>query len=1129
MASTRLQTRKAQYVQVSGATAIYNHQQPAYYSNNTNTNADSDADADADADGDLDVPDSAYANATMKPNANTAAAQSPSASGPRSCSVCLTCGRSFTRRCDLNRHYRTHTRPFKCEVAMCEYVIRGFPTSQDLQRHMDDRHSDKTPIFHCSFGGCKYSSKRESNCKQHMEKTHNWVYDRTRRSNRNDYQAAPAGSNEQDQNDDEVDLGEVFAKQEDDESAVAGAAAVAAAAAMATPVAASSTLSPTMEDYAMHQQQQMRQFPPYMSASATPMPVVGAEADFTLYPGELPLPQEPVLGSGSVVYSNANSPSIGIATVSSNSYVPWESPLRQQEEISNLIQTAAHRLPPQQPLPMSVYPQAIGWFTPGNYHVAQVPLPASKPGSAAASVAAAFSPPATGFMGSPHLFQQRQQQPATSAPLPPLAATQPPFLPQGNMGPFPPAWATVMPSNTEAHRQILQQQQELFEEQSAVLRQTLRAQAEAEIQAVSAEAEAQTMQSPVDGNTAPHRGVKRTHDAYEGNASSTAQAGKDNANNRGHGRGNDDNGNDESEHNGRRPPQPPWTTHNDNAGFDDEHMPCPYHLTDPNYFSRDNEERFSPCHTQHKEISTLLRHLGRVAHNLIITENGAASFGVNEAGDRPQRQAGLCRRCWTSFTDKAAFTAHTAGGPPCARASRSKREKYGLIMNTFCSPPPAPVTVPGPIVVRPPAAPAAATPMPRGRPAPSLQPAVPIDGITRATAQLQAVPSASARDGTADGSRSPDIKVSPTQQEALARTNILTGRSPNPSLQGRGQGRDQGRPQPHHKKNNSVESATLVSPDYYVSRSEFQKSMQSMTQQIGALVDKVQRLEAAAPQRSVVFAASGGGGGGASSLSTRPPSSLGPGSARSIAGAVLQTDVGARERGSLVREMDRQTIIEEDKDGDEIDDSQNRDDAHRRHIHQHHHEPRVPPNVDAGQMPVGIGEPLRTLSFVSSSSNGSSVLHVPPPTSVAEDNSRVRKQRQQQHLQQQQQLLLGGHDGTVGATSGSQQQASLPDPVIEADLFQFLPSEHPFQLLEVETLLGTVPGTVTDSGYDSYDKDILQQGITLAAAPEVLLSSAKVDQLDGSVHHSSQHSVDVIDDGVLPPSMFPADDEADRR
>lgn len=44
--------------------------------------------------------------------------------------------------------------------------------------------------------------------------------------------------------------------------------------------------------------------------------------------------------------------------------------------------------------------------------------------------------------------------------------------------------------------------------------------------------------------------------------------------------------------------------------------------------------------------------------------------------------AGLCKKCWRPFTDRDAFNNHLQQA--CANASRSKREKYRLLQDTFC-------------------------------------------------------------------------------------------------------------------------------------------------------------------------------------------------------------------------------------------------------------------------------------------------------------------------------------------------------------------------------------------------------------------------------------------------------------
>jgi uncharacterized C2H2 Zn-finger protein len=46
---------------------------------------------------------------------------------------------------------------------------------------MNDKHSANPRVYPCKY--CPYKSKRESNCKQHMEKSHGWVYERSKSSN----------------------------------------------------------------------------------------------------------------------------------------------------------------------------------------------------------------------------------------------------------------------------------------------------------------------------------------------------------------------------------------------------------------------------------------------------------------------------------------------------------------------------------------------------------------------------------------------------------------------------------------------------------------------------------------------------------------------------------------------------------------------------------------------------------------------------------------------------------------------------------------------------------------------------------------------------------------------------------
>lgn len=90
------------------------------------------------------------------------------------------CFKEFKRPCDLTKHEKTHSRPWKCPFATCKYHEFGWPTEKEMDRHVNDKHSDKPAMFECQFKPCPYKSKRESNCKQHMEKAHGWTYVRTK-------------------------------------------------------------------------------------------------------------------------------------------------------------------------------------------------------------------------------------------------------------------------------------------------------------------------------------------------------------------------------------------------------------------------------------------------------------------------------------------------------------------------------------------------------------------------------------------------------------------------------------------------------------------------------------------------------------------------------------------------------------------------------------------------------------------------------------------------------------------------------------------------------------------------------------------------------------------------------------
>ncbi|RFU33601.1 hypothetical protein B7463_g2742, partial [Scytalidium lignicola] len=95
------------------------------------------------------------------------------------------CDREFKRPCDLTKHEKTHSRPWKCPVETCHYHEYGWPTEKEMGRHHNDKHSSSPALYECHFKPCPYRSKRESNCKQHMEKAHGWTYIRSKNNGKN--------------------------------------------------------------------------------------------------------------------------------------------------------------------------------------------------------------------------------------------------------------------------------------------------------------------------------------------------------------------------------------------------------------------------------------------------------------------------------------------------------------------------------------------------------------------------------------------------------------------------------------------------------------------------------------------------------------------------------------------------------------------------------------------------------------------------------------------------------------------------------------------------------------------------------------------------------------------------------
>jgi hypothetical protein len=105
--------------------------------------------------------------------------------------TCRDCKKEFKRPCDLTKHEKTHSRPWKCSEEKCKYFDLGWPTEKERDRHMNDKHSAQPAQYKCLYPPCTYASKRESNCKQHMEKAHGWEYVRSKSNGR---KKAPSNS-----------------------------------------------------------------------------------------------------------------------------------------------------------------------------------------------------------------------------------------------------------------------------------------------------------------------------------------------------------------------------------------------------------------------------------------------------------------------------------------------------------------------------------------------------------------------------------------------------------------------------------------------------------------------------------------------------------------------------------------------------------------------------------------------------------------------------------------------------------------------------------------------------------------------------------------------------------------------
>jgi predicted RNA-binding Zn-ribbon protein involved in translation (DUF1610 family) len=77
--------------------------------------------------------------------------------------TCDQCHREFQAQGQLNRHLKSHSKPYKCEK--CD---KGFALKLDLVRHAKARHIDQSTYYDCPNAGCSFKSPRRDNLARHQ-------------------------------------------------------------------------------------------------------------------------------------------------------------------------------------------------------------------------------------------------------------------------------------------------------------------------------------------------------------------------------------------------------------------------------------------------------------------------------------------------------------------------------------------------------------------------------------------------------------------------------------------------------------------------------------------------------------------------------------------------------------------------------------------------------------------------------------------------------------------------------------------------------------------------------------------------------------------------------------------------
>ncbi|PMD58520.1 ankyrin [Hyaloscypha bicolor E] len=81
---------------------------------------------------------------------------------------CESCTESFALRGQLNRHRKTHTKPYRCD-----HCTAGFALRSDLNRHKAKHGGRADTKFYCAWPGCHFKGTwRRDNLLKHLRKPH---------------------------------------------------------------------------------------------------------------------------------------------------------------------------------------------------------------------------------------------------------------------------------------------------------------------------------------------------------------------------------------------------------------------------------------------------------------------------------------------------------------------------------------------------------------------------------------------------------------------------------------------------------------------------------------------------------------------------------------------------------------------------------------------------------------------------------------------------------------------------------------------------------------------------------------------------------------------------------------------